>query len=184
MQADFRKFKRRPFFLPLLMPVALLAVVVAAAIWLLDARVSTVVVLVRNAEVEQSLVANPGLNELGKARANALLQLLERAKPGRAVDAVYAIESVPAQQTAAPLAAKMGIAVNVLATGGSTSQLSHIRDNHAGEVVLVVASRDKLLALLHEVGDQDWLIDELDYGSIFVVTQSRLSKPAVIRLKY
>jgi hypothetical protein len=184
MKADFRKLKRRPFFLPLLMPVALLAVVITVAIWLLDARASTVLVLVRNAEIEQSLTANPGLNELGKARANGLLQFLVQAKPGRAVDAIYAIESLPAQQTVAPLAAKMGVAVNVLAAGDLYAQLKNIRDNHAGEVVLVVASREKLLDLLHEISSHDWSLDELDYGSVFVMSQSRLSKTTIIRLHY
>jgi phosphohistidine phosphatase SixA len=184
MQADFQKLKRRPFFLPLLMPVALLALLIATAIWLLDARGSTVFVLVRHAEVEQSLAANPGLNELGKTRANGLLQLLAQAKPGRAVDAVYAIESLPAQQTAAPLAAKMGIAVNVIPAAEWNAQLSSIRDNHVGETVLVVASREQLQKLLHNINTQEWLIDEPDYGSVFVLSESRLSKSSVIRLRY
>jgi hypothetical protein len=184
MQPDFIKLKRRPFFLPLLMPLALLGVVVAAAIWLLDARNSTVFILVRNAEVEQSLAANPGLSEFGKARANSLVQFLAQAKPGRAVDGVYAIETLPAQQTAAPLGAKMGVPVNVLAVGGSNSRLGDIRDSHAGEVVVVVATREKLLQLIGEVSPQDWLIDDMDYGSIFIVNVSRLSKPSILRLHY
>ena len=184
MQPDFIKLKRRPFFLPLLMPLALLGVVVAAAIWLLDARNSTVFILVPNAEVEQSLAANPGLSEFGKARANSLVQFLAQSKPGRAVDGVYAIETLPAQQTAAPLGAKMGVPVNVLAVGGSNSRLSDIRDSHAGEVVVVVATREKLLQLIGEVSSQDWLIDDMDYGSIFIVNVSRLSKPSILRLHY
>ncbi len=183
MQADFQKFKRRPFFLPLLMPLVLLAAVIAAAIWLLDARSSTLFVLVRNAEIEQSLQANPGLNEHGKARAEALVQLLAQAKPGRAVDAVYVLESAPAQQTAAPLAARMGVAVNV-ASGSWKSAWDDIRGNHAGEIVMLVASREQLQTLLGQISDQEWIIEEPDYGSVFVVNESRLSKSSIIRLRY
>lgn len=184
MQADFQKFKRRPFFLPLLMPLVLLAAVIAAAIWLLDARSSTLFLLVRNAEVEQSLQANPGLNEYGKARAEALVQLLAQAKPGRAVDAVYVLESSPAQQTAAPLAARMGVAVNVIASGSWKPAWDDIRGNHAGEIVMLVASREQLQTLLGQISDQEWTIEEPDYGSVFVVSESRLNKPSIIRLRY
>lgn len=184
MQADIQKLRRRPFFLPLAMPIALLALVILASIWLLDARNNTVFILVRNAEVEQTLDVSPGLNEFGKDRARSLLDFLSQLKPGRSIDAVYAIESVPAQQTASPLASKMGVAINVLALGGANSHLSDIRDNHAGEVVLVVASREKIIGLLSEVSGQSWSIEEGDYASLFVVNQSRLSKSSVIRFKY
>lgn len=184
MDIDIHKLRRRPFFLPLFMPIVLLAVVVLSAIWLLDARNTTVFILVRHAEVEQSLVANAGLNEAGKNRAKKLLDFLDQLKPERSVDAVYAIESVPAQETAAPLAAKMGLAVNVLSLGGSNSRLSDIRDHHTGEVVLVVASREKLKELISEVSSQDWSLNDEDYTSIFVVNHSRLSKTSVVRFKY
>ena len=184
MNADFIKLKRRPFFLPLLMPLLLLALVVFAAAWLLDARSSTVFILVRNAEVEQSLSPNPGLNEIGKTRAAHLTDFLSQLKPGRALDAIYAIQTVPAQETANLVASKMGLAVNVLALGGSKSELSDLRDHHPGEVVLVVANREKLIELLSEVSQQSWSIDESNYGAVFVVHQSRLSQSSVVRFEY
>lgn len=184
MKADFLKLRRRPFFLPLLMPLLLLALVILAAVWLLDARNTTVFILVRNAEVEQSLAPNPGLNEFGKARAVHLTEFLSRLKPEQAVDAIYAIQTVPAQETAAPLASKMGLAVNVLASVGSNSALSDLRDHHPGEVVLVVASREKLIELLSEVSPQRWNIEESSYGEVFVVNESRLSKSSVVRFDY
>ena len=184
MQTDFQKLKRRPFFVPLLMVLAWFALVAAAAVWLLDARVTTELVFVRHAEIEPGLQANPGLNEQGKARANGLLQLLANARPERGVDAVYAIEGSPSQQTAAPLAAKMGLAVNVVAIADWKTLLKKIRSDHVGEVVLVVADRQNLQTLLKDISDQDWPLDDTDYGSVFVVSESRLSKPAILRLRY
>ena len=47
--------RRRPFFFPLVLPVLLFIALVAAAAWLFDARATTVVFVVRHAEVEVSL---------------------------------------------------------------------------------------------------------------------------------
>jgi hypothetical protein len=184
MNADFLKLRRRPFLLPLLMPLVLFVLVVLAAVWLLDARNTTILILVRNAEVEQTLTPNPGLNEIGKARVAHLTEFLARLKPSRPLDAIYAIQTVPAQETAAPIASKMGLAVNVLALGGSNSRLSDLRDHHPGEVVLVVASRERMIELLSEVSQRQWNVDESNYGAVFVVHESRLSHPSVIRFDY
>lgn len=184
MQAELHSFKRRPFFVPLLMPVALLAVVVAVAIWLLDARTSTVIILVRHAEQAQGEAANPRLSAEGLQRAANLQQLLSRAKPERGVDAVYVAEGSAAQQTAAPLAESMGLAVNVVATADWDALPGFIMRNHAGEVTLVVGTRDGLMSLLKKHTAAEFTLDDNDYGSVFVISRSRLSKPAVIRLRY
>jgi hypothetical protein len=97
---------------------------------------------------------------------------------------VYVLESSPAQQTAAPLAARMGVAVNVIASGSWKPAWDDIRGNHAGEIVMLVASREQLQTLLGQISDQEWTIEEPDYGSVFVVSESRLNKPSIIRLRY
>lgn len=184
MQAEFNRFKRKPFLAPLLMPVALLALVVAAAIWLFDARVTSVVVIVRHAETEAGTAANPGLSAAGQQRAKALQQLLAKAKPNRGVDAVYVSEGVATQQTATPLAESMGLAVNVV-PNATWSELSHtLARDHAGETILVVATRDAIKSLLNELTGAAAAVDEQDYSAVFVVTESRLSKPSLIRLRY
>lgn len=184
MQANLHSFKRRPFFVPLLMPLALLAVVVPMAIWLLDARTSTVMILVRHAEQVQDAAANPRLSAEGLQRAASLQQLLAQAKPERGLDAVYVAEGSAAQQTAAPVAESMGLAVNVVATIDWEELPRFIMRNHAGEVTLVVGTRAGLLALLKDTTAAEFNLDEHDYGSVFVISRSRLSKPTVVRLRY
>src|ERR1700740_1164448 len=114
MRPNFRKMKRRPFWVPLLMPLSLLALVIGAAIWLLDARTSTVMIVVRHAELEQRETATPSLSAEGLQRAIRLHHLLAQTKPARGVDAVYVSEMPAAQQTANPLAESMGLAVNIV----------------------------------------------------------------------
>ena len=59
MQRDLDKMRRRPFFFPLVLPVLLFIAVVLAAAWLFDARATTVVFVVRHAEVETPTDADP-----------------------------------------------------------------------------------------------------------------------------
>jgi len=184
MQADLNRFKRKPFLVPLLMPLALLGLVVAVAIWLFDARSTSVIVVVRNAEIESGTTPNPGLSSAGQQRAKALQQLLAQAKPNRGVDAVYVAEGAATQQTATPLAESMGLAVNVVpaATWGDLPHI--IARDHSGELVLVVATRDSIKSLLNGLAGDAPTLEEQDYASVFVISKSRLSKPSMIRLRY
>ncbi len=166
------------------MPLMLLCMVIFAALWLFDARTSTTIVLVRAAESEHASSASQQLSTAGMRRADALQQLLMRAKPERGVDVVYVSDDTPAQKTAAPLAATMGLAVNVVATADWNSLLGRIMRDHAGEVALIVSNRDSLMSILGGTGAGNFVLDETDYGSVFVIVRSRLSKPSVIRLRY
>ena len=66
MQRDLDKMRRRPFFFPLVLPVLLFIAVVAIAAWLFDARATTVVFVVRHAEVESQSDADPDLSVDGR----------------------------------------------------------------------------------------------------------------------
>jgi phosphohistidine phosphatase SixA len=184
MPANFNRLKRRPFLAPLLMPLVLLGVVVAVAIWLFDARTTSVVIVVRHAEMESATTPNPGLNPAGQQRAKALQQLLAQAKPGRGVDAIYVSEGAATQQTATPLAESMGLAVNVVPSATWSELPRTIGRDHAGEVVLVVATREAMQSLVTAMSGEKPSIDEQEYSAVFVISQSRLSKPAVVKLKY
>ncbi len=184
MKSELLNLKRRPFLLPLLMPVAMLAVAVAAALWLFDARTSTIIVAVRHAEVVEVATANPDLNAAGKVRAQALLAQLSGAKTGRGVDTVFVARGQASQQTAAPLAQQMGLAMNVVTTNDWESLPSRIARNHSGELVLVVADTANLAAFLRHYAAADTPLDAIEASGMFVISRSGLSKSTVIRLRY
>ena len=185
MQADLNSLKRRPFLTPLLMPLAMLAMAVAMALWLFDARTSTVIIAVRHAELAQAASANADLSSAGQARAQALLAQLTKAKPERGVDAIYVSEGAASRQTVAPLAQSMGLAVNIVAAGDWAALPRKIGSNHSGETVLVVADAAGLSAFLdYYVDSGRYPIEATDFSSLFVIAKSGLSKPAVIRLRY
>ena len=174
------------------MPLALLGLVIAAAVWLLDARTTTVMIVVRHAELEQRDTSTPPANPplsaplgaAGQQRAQRLRDFLVQAKPDRGVDAVFVSEDSASQQTAAPLAQSMGLAVNVVGAANWSGLTGEIMRNHAGEVVLVVANRSALQALLKQTAMGEFAVDEADHGSVFVISRSRLSKPTTVRLHY
>ena len=82
MQRDLDKMRRRPFFFPLVLPVLLFIALVAAAAWLFDARATTVVFVVRHAEVEVGNDPDPPLSVDGKERAARLAKMLSKAQAG------------------------------------------------------------------------------------------------------
>lgn len=186
---NFRRLRRRPLITPLVIPLVLFALVVAAAIWTLDARDSAVVIMVRHAEIDSGSDPNPALNEAGRARAAALQRLLAEARPARGVDAIYVADNVRSQQTATPVAESMGLVVNVVPQGEWRNLPAKIRRDHSKEVVLVVADGPALQSLLEhyqaDESDEDALVpDPQDASAFYVVTAARLSRSTVIRLRY
>lgn len=186
MQTEFKRLKRRPFLVPLVLPLVLVTLIALLAIWLFDARATSVIIVVPNAETEstQTALTNPGLSEAGQLRAKHLQQFLDKAKPNRGVDVVYVSEGLATQQTAAPLASSMGLAVNVI-PNAMWPRLQHIitRD-HSGEVILVVATADKIKTYLAQAGVGEVNIDSGDNSSVFVISRSRLSNKVMVRLRY
>lgn len=185
MQTELAKFKRRPFLLPLVMPVLLFIAVALFVVWILDARTGTVVVLAPHAETEMSLGADPGLNVYGRERAAKLARMLI-SPPGekRSVDAIYATESVSTQQTAMPIAENFGLAVNALSAGAWNNLPRKIRREHSGELVLVVGNAAALPAIVTALSDQPVTLQDNEYDSMFIVYFSPLSKPRLVRLRY
>lgn len=185
MQTELAKLKRRPFLLPLVMPIVLLAAVILFVVWILDARTGTVVVLVPHAETEMSMGADPGLNVYGRERAAKLARMLI-SPPGakRSVDAIYATELAGTQQTAMPIAENFGLAVNALSAGAWNNLPRKIRREHSGELVLVVGNATALPAIITSLSDESVTLKENEYDSMFIVYFSPLSKPRLVRLRY
>ena len=186
MQTEFKRLKRRPFLVPLVLPLVLVALLAVMAIWVFDARATSIIIVVPNAETEvtQGNSNNPALSDAGQLRAKHLQQFLDKAKPNRGIDVVYVSEGLATQQTAAPVASNMGLAVNVI-PNAMWPRLQHIisRD-HSGEVILVVATADKIKTYLAQAGVGDVNIEPGDSSSVFVISRSSLSKKAMIRLRY
>ena len=184
MQRDLDKMRRRPFFFPLVLPVLLFIAIVAAAAWLFDARATTVVFVVRHAEVETQSDADPDLSVEGRERAARLAKMLSQARPARGIDAIFASEYKRTQQTATPLSETVALPVNVAASA-TWSELPHrITREHRGEYVLVVGNPNTVTDVVEALSGEKVTLREDEYDAMFVVFVPQIAKTKVVRLRY
>ena len=184
MRKDLNTLRRRPFLFPLLMPIAMMAIVVVVAIWVFDARATTVVIVVRPAEIEQSAEPDANLSLVGKERAARLARVLAQMQSPRAVDAILSADSRRAQQTVQPLAESLSLPTNVVPPSEWESLADRIRRDHRGEVVLVAGDPKQLVPVFTEFADDAIAIPEGEYDRLYVIFAPQLSRNRMLRLSY
>ena len=176
--------RRRPFFFPLVLPVLLFIAVVAAAAWLFDARATTVVFVVRHAEVEVGNDPDPPLSVDGKERAARLARMLSKARPVRGLDAIFASEFRRAHQTVTPLSETLALPVNVVPSATWSELAKRITREHRGEYVLVAGNANSIPALVKELSGETVTLGQDEYDTMFMVFVPQVSKTKVVRLRY
>lgn len=150
------------------------------------------VILVRHAEKSSDDPRDPSLSERGRERAQALAELLARAGVKRLVASEYR----RTQETLAPLAAALGIAVEstparelealVKSLSETPPSATVVVAGHSNSVPLLAA---RLGAPLGDVldGPQGPALDEQEYDRLFVLTLPPAGSalaPAVLELAY
>jgi phosphohistidine phosphatase SixA len=166
------------------LPVLLFIAVVAAAAWLFDARATTVVFVVRHAEVEAQSDADPDLSVEGRERAARLAKMLSQSRPVRGIDAIFASEFKRTQQTATPLSETVALPVNVVASAAWTELPRRITRDHRGEYVLVVGSSTTVPELVEALSDEKVTLREDEYDAMFIIFVPQIAKTKVVRLRY
>ncbi|HTE42494.1 MAG TPA: phosphoglycerate mutase family protein [Steroidobacteraceae bacterium] len=190
MEKELKRLKRRPFMFPLLLPIVVMAVVVAAGLWVWDMRATTVVVIVRHAEVDADGNADPNLSLLGRERAARLARMLsdvgvkEGTSVNRGVDAIYASELRRTQQTAAPLAESLSLPINVLAAAGWSELGDRLKSEQQGKVVLVVGHSNTVPTLVEALAAEKVTIGETEFDHLYVVFVPRLSRTRLLHLRF
>jgi phosphohistidine phosphatase SixA len=185
MKKDFPQLRRRPLFLPLLLPLIAVLVVLGAAAWFFDARTSTVVLIVRHAEAEETAPdGDPNLSVEGRERAARLARVLSHAKPERGADAVFASELRRTQQTVTPLAETLGLPVNVVPTASWNALPDRIRSEHRGEVVVVSGTTATIPALIKSLAGEEITMADTEYDPLYVIFLPQISKAKILKLRY
>src|SRR5262245_44286273 len=79
--------------------------------WFFESRLPTTFILVRHAEAEAAMEegGDPPLNAAGRARAELLADFLENIDVVSSVNGIYASDRRRTQQTAEPLAKRLGL---------------------------------------------------------------------------
>jgi len=189
MDKELSKLRRRPFMFPLLLPIVSFAIIVAAAVWIWDMRATTVVVIVRHAEVEVGQDPDPNLSLLGRERAARLTRMLSEvgvadAGDNRGVEAIFASELRRTQQTAAPLAESLSLPINVLAVAGWNDLPARLLREQRGKVILVVGHSNTVPPLVEALTGVKSTIAEAEFDHLYVAFVPRLSRTRLLHLRY
>jgi phosphohistidine phosphatase SixA len=145
-------------------------------------RPVTTVILVRHAEKNiEPNNPNPTLSTAGQARAQELVHVLGNA----GITAIYATQYLRTQQTAQPLADRLGLRITQVNSSNSGEVISQIKANHTGDVVFVTGHNNTVPAIIAGLGGGSLpIIPESEYDNMFVVMVYRFGKAKTVQLKY
>jgi broad specificity phosphatase PhoE len=157
------------------------------AAWVWGTAGSTTVIVIRHAEKDLSVSAtDPPLTPAGEARAARLANMFgDTKKPGR-VDAIYVSPALRNRLTAAPLAARLGLAATVAPADDPRSLARRALREHAGGRVLIVGHRDTVPQIVAALSDNPKIpeMGDLEYGTMYIVTVPRIGSANLLRLNY
>jgi broad specificity phosphatase PhoE len=180
---------RRPFLLPVWLSfAAVFALIVAAMVSFFiyrSATTTTVVVLARHAEKDLSSIQDPPLSAEGEQRAQRLAQMFGRGKGAGRIDAIYVSDARRTQQTAAPLAERLGKQVVIVPAADTKGLAARVMHEHAGESVLIIGHSNTVPELIHELGDIDVPpIGDDEYDTLYVLSIPSFGNASVLRMEY
>jgi broad specificity phosphatase PhoE len=121
--------------------------------------------------------ADPPLSSAGQARAQKLMTMLGDA----GVTAIVTTELIRAQQTAQPLARKLGLSPEVIQHDNAQGVVATLKITHGADVVLVVGHSDTIPAILKAFGKDGVTIPDDEYDDLFVIVPAT---GMVARLRY
>ena len=134
------------------------------------------VFIVRHAEKADDS-KDPELSEAGRARAEALANMLRDSK----ISVIYTTEFKRTQQTAAPLAKALALTVTTLPAENQAALVAKLRTSTATS--LVVGHGNTIPDIIKALGITEPVnIPDRDYDNLFVVVLGE--KPYLIRLHY
>lgn len=164
----------------------LLFLIVAALAFLgYRSATTTTVVLVRHAEKELGTIEDPPLTAAGEQRAERLAQMLGSVRGAGALDAIYVPKLRRAQQTALPLAMRLGLQPTVIPGRDIDALVSRILREHRGGRVLVVGQSTTLPKIVKRLSDMTIPpIADDEYDDLYVVTVPSIGRASVLRMKY
>jgi len=183
---EHRGLRRRPLLTPVWLSAGAAVLIVAAIAVFLISLTTTTVVVVRHAEKELSTIEDPPLTTLGEQRAQLLARMLGTVSGPGKVSGIFASDTRRAQRTVAPLAARLGLTVNVLPARDVEGLVNRIRNEYRGRTVVVAGHSNTVPEIVKRLAKVDQvppIVDE-DYGTMYVVTMPTLGPASVLRVTY
>jgi broad specificity phosphatase PhoE len=146
---------------------------------------TTMVVLVGPVEKDVGTIHDPPLSTEGEERAQRLARMFGEGPGVGRLNAVYVSETRLAQQTAAPLAERLGIHPTVVPMKDAKDTVDTVLREHEGGTVMLIATSATVPQLLRAFGGRDLAPSkDDDYDTAFVVSIPTFGDSSVLRLKY
>ena len=176
-----RRFRRR------LAAVLGYVLIVIGFAWYLESRLPTTILFVRHAEVTRTPGDNdPPLNAAGRARAEALADFVGNVDVLSGVDAIYASEFRRTQETAAAVARRHDLEVEIANHAEIEDFMAEVQREHRGEIVLIVSHSNLIGPLIAELHGHQSVpeIAEDEFDNFYIVTIPLYGKVKTLRLHY
>lgn len=138
-------------------------------------------ILLRHAEREQNLSADPELSVRGQQQAEKLAQLLK----DQPVTAVYATPYRRTINTAAPLVAQKGLNTQFYEPIKAADLLEQLKGNGDKGAVIMVGHSNTIPSMVNALLGERTVspIAEDDYGMIYIVTVPAAGSPSLVTLR-
>ena len=185
MDASVIARRRRPFLMPIWAMALFVLVPVAAALAVYRSATTTTVVITRHAEKVLGTIADPPLTPEGERRAEQLARMFGSAGTVGQLDAVFVSDTRRAQQTAAPLIARLGTRPIVLPARDIDAITHEILEKHRGKSVLVVGHSNTVPDLIRKLsGIEIAAIADEDYENLYIVSVPSVGSASVLQFRY
>jgi broad specificity phosphatase PhoE len=112
--------------------------------------------------------ADPSLSEAGVTRAARLAAMLADA----GVKGIYTSEFKRTQETARPLASKLGLTLEIVPSRDAAGLAAKIKATHARDTVLIVGHSNTIPELVRAFGGPGIKIADDEYSGIYILTPS------------
>jgi broad specificity phosphatase PhoE len=186
------KLQRRPFLAPIgLVAFAAVAWVVAVLVlvgvaWFFATARSTTIVVVRHAEKVMDGSPDPALTEDGQARAALLARMFGDRRLKDHIDAIYVSPALRNRLTAAPLAAQLGLAPEIVSEDDPRAFAHRVLHEHRGDRILVVGHADTMPSLIEALSGAKDIppIGAAEYGTMYVISVPRVGRSNVLSVTY
>jgi broad specificity phosphatase PhoE len=173
-----------------LIPIIGYTIIALAAGYFLGEQPSTTVIFVRHADTDAAMAGpddDPPLNERGRQRAELLADFLEKVDVTGSVNAIYASDKRRTQETAAPLAKRLNIPVEIADHLDTKGFMDRVRRHNRRQIVLIVSHSNTIQPLIDELHGSKNLkpFAPDEFNRIYIVTIPRpLGKVKTLEFTY
>lgn len=169
-------------------PILIFVFTAIGLAWFFESQATTTIIFVRHADTDRTMMqgGDPPLNARGRVRAELLADFLEDIDVIAGVDAIYASELRRTQETAAPLAARLGLNVRTADHYQYEAFMQDVLEDHKGDIVLIVSHSDAIAPLIDELHGSKNVpqIAPDEYDNVYIVTIPWFGKVKTLRLRY